>query len=159
MKKVIPGQLALSIGVIAIGLFFLIGSFQIPDAAGYSTVGPTLVPRAVGATLILLGALLVWEVIRGGFRNHDEAAEQALKMDWTAFAWVSAGLIIYGAIIESAGFIFASVALFVCTARAFNSRRWLTNASIALVLAFGIFAMFNYGLGLNLPKGFLKGVL
>ena len=159
MKKIITGQLALSIGVIALGLFFLVFSFQIPDAAGYSTVGPTQVPRAVGIGLILLGGLLIWEVMRGGYRNHDEAAEQALTTDWLAFAWVSAGLLLYGAAIEWAGFIPASIILFVCTARAFNSRRWLSNALISLMLAVGIFALFNYGLGLSLPKGLLKGIL
>ncbi len=159
MKKIISGQLALSCGVLAFGLFFLIGSFQIPDAAGYSTVGPTHVPRAVGIGLLLIGGLLIWEVIRGGFRNHDEAAEQALTTDWLAFAWVSAGLLLYGMLIERAGFIPASVILFVCTARGFNSRRWLLNGLIAVVMAVGIFALFNYGLGLSLPKGLLKGIL
>jgi len=159
MKKIITGQFALSVGVISLGLFFLIFSFQIPDAAGYSTVGPTQVPRAVGIGLIVLGCLLIWEVVRGGFRQHDEAAEQALKTDWLAFAWVSAGLLLYGMFIERAGFIPASIILFVCTARAFNSRRWLSNIAVSLVLAVTIFSLFNYGLGLSLPQGLLKGIL
>ena len=159
VKKIISGQLALSIGVVGLGLFFLIFSFQIPDAAGYSTVGPTQVPRGVGIGLILLGCLLGWEVVRGGFRSHDEAAEQALKTDWLAFAWVSAGLLLYGVLIEWAGFIPASIILFVCTARAFNSRRWLTNIAVSLILAVIIFSLFNYGLGLSLPQGLLKGLL
>ncbi len=153
------GQLALSIGVTAIGAFFLAGSFYVPDAAGYSTVGPAIVPRAVGAALVVLGVLLIIEVLRGGFRNHDEAAERALKTDWRAIAWVSAGLLGYGVLIEHAGFIISSVWLFVMTARSFGSQRWLLNAVIALVLAIAIFAAFNYGLGLNLPKGILKGIL
>ncbi len=159
MQKMIAGQFALSVGVIAFGFFFFIGSFFIPDAAGYSTVGPTHAPRAVGISLILLGSLLLWEVIRGGFRNHDEAAEQALTTDWLAFAWVSVGLLLYGTLIEWAGFIPASVVLFMCTARAFNSQRWLLNVFIAIVMAVSIFALFNYGLGLSLPKGLLKGIL
>ncbi len=159
MKKMIAGQLALSIGVVAFGLFFLIGSFYIPDAAGYSTVGPTHAPRAVGIGLILLGCLLIWEAVGGGFRNHDEAAERALTTDWLAFAWVSAGLLLYGMCIEWAGFIPASIILFICTARAFDSRRWLLNGFISVIMSIGIFALFNYGLGLNLPKGLLKGIL
>ena len=151
--------MAVSLGVAAIGVFFFAGSFYIPDAAGYSTVGPALIPRVVGGVLIFLGGFLVYEVLRGGFRNHDEASERALPMDWGAFAWVSGGLIIYGLLIERAGFIVSSVVLFVCVARSFGSRRWAVNAVVALVLAVAIFAAFNYGLGLNLPKGILEGVL
>jgi putative tricarboxylic transport membrane protein len=153
------GQLTVAVGSCGIGLFFLIGASFIPDAAGYSTVGPTLVPRIVGAVLALLGALLAWEVWRGGFRNHDEAAERALPFDWPAFAMLTAGIIGYGLLIERAGFIIASVYLFLTTAAAFGSRRWVLNGVIALVLAAIIFGLFNYGLGLNLPKGILEGVL
>ncbi len=132
---------------------------MIPDAAGYSTVGPAVVPRVVGGALLVAAAFLVYEVLRGGFRNHDEAAERALLTDWAALAWISAGLIIYGLLIERAGFILASLVLFLCTARGFNNRRWGLNVLIALVLAIGIFSLFTYGLGLNLPKGILSGIL
>jgi putative tricarboxylic transport membrane protein len=159
MKGIDGGQMAVALGVAAIGLFFFAGSFYIPDAAGYSTVGPALIPRVVGGVLIFLGGFLAYEVVRGGFRNHDEAAERALHMDWAAFAWVSGGLIAYGLLIERAGFIVSSVVLFVCVARSFGSRRWTVNTIVALVLAIAIFAAFNYGLGLNLPKGVLEGVL
>ena len=159
MKSLDKGQLALSLGVAAIGLFFLLGSFSIPDAAGYSTVGPAIMPRVVGIGLLIAAVFLCYEVFRGGFRNHDEAAERALKTDWAALAWISAGLILYGLLIERAGFIIASIVLFLCTARGFNSRRWASNALIALVLAALIFSMFTYGLGLNLPKGIFSGIL
>ena len=157
--KNLGGQWALSLGVMVIGLFFFIGSWWIPDSAGYSTVGPALVPRVVGAALLLLSAMLCWEVFRGGFRHHDEASEQVLPFDWRAFAWLTAGLMIYGLLIERAGFIIASCVLFVCVARAFRSPRWLSNTLIALLLSISIFALFTYGLGLNLPKGILRGVL
>ena len=159
MKSLDKGQLALSLGVAAIGLFFLLGSFSIPDAAGYSTVGPAIMPRVVGIGLLIAAAFLCYEVFRGGFRNHDEAAERALKTDWAALAWISAGLILYGLLIEKAGFIIASIVLFLCIARGFNSRRWASNALIGLVLAALIFSMFTYGLGLNLPKGIFSGIL
>jgi putative tricarboxylic transport membrane protein len=159
MKAFYKGQLALALGVCAVGLFFLLGSFQIPDAAGYSTVGPKLVPRWVGIVLLVLSGFLVFEVVRGGFKHHDEEAEQKLPTDWVAFAWISAGLIIYGLTIERLGFIIASVLLFVCTARGFYSKRWIQNTIVGLIMAGLIFAGFNYGLGLNLPKGILSGVL
>jgi putative tricarboxylic transport membrane protein len=58
-----------------------------------------------------------------------------------------------------AGFILASTLLFMLVARGFNSRRWLLNAITGVVLAVLIFAIFNYGLGLTLPAGVLKGLI
>lgn len=159
MKTLDKGQLAVSAGVGALGLFFLVGSFLLTDAAGYSTVGPAAIPRFVGIGLLILCAVLVYEVLRGGYRNHDETAERALGFDWRAFGWISGGLILYGLLIEHAGFIPSSILLFVCTAAGFNSRRWVLNAVTATVISIGIFALFNYGLGLNLPKGVLKAIL
>ena len=111
------GQLFLSLGVVGLGVAFLIGAFMIPDAGGYSTVGPAAIPKIVGVALLLLGAFLIYEVFwLKGFRNHDEAAERALPMSWTAFAWLSGGLIVYGLTIEHIGFVPASVLLFLATA-------------------------------------------
>ena len=153
------GQVAVAVGVTLIGLAYLIGGHFIPDAGGYSTVGPREVPRLIGAVLILLGALLGWEALRGGYRNHDEGAEVKLGFDWHAFGRLSVGIIGYGLLIERAGFIIASTFLFVLAAYAFYSKRWLLNTALAIALAFAIFATFTYGLGLNLPKGVLAGVL
>ncbi len=153
------GQLAVAAGYVAIGAFFVVGSFTLPTGGGYAQVGPGVVPRIVGVCMLLIGALLVREALTGGFRGVGEAEERALGMDWTAFAWISAGIVFYGIFIELLGFIISSLALFVLVARGFGSRRWALNAAVGLVLAIIIFAIFNYGLGLILPLGILKPLL
>jgi putative tricarboxylic transport membrane protein len=153
------GQAAVAAGVIAIGGLILWGSFYLPTGGGYAQVGPGVVPRIVGSVTLALGAWLLRDAFTGGFRGLDEAAEAGKPLSWPAFAWVSAGLIGYGLLIEHAGFILASTLLFVLVARGFNSRRWLLNAATGVVLACVIFAIFNYGLGLTLPAGVLKGLL
>ncbi len=80
-------------------------------------------------------------------------------MNWAAFAWITGGIILYGLLVERAGFLIASTLLFVLVARGFASRRWLLNAVIGLAVAAFIFAVFNYGLGLQLPAGVLHGIL
>ncbi len=158
MKKAPGGQLALSVGVLAIGAGILWGSFYLPTGGGYAQVGPGVVPRAVGAILLVLGAFLLREAFTGGFRGVDEAAEVHLPMDWFSFAWVSGGIILYGLIVEKAGFLIASTILFVMVARGFNSRRWALNAGVGLALAVFIYSVFNYGLGLQLPPGVFRGI-
>jgi len=153
------GQVAVAAGVTAIGALVLWGSFYLPTGGGYAQVGPGVVPRIVGTLTLFLGALLLREAFTGGFRDVDEEAEVHLPMDWIAFAWVSGGIIGYGLLIEHAGFILSSTLLFVLVARGFNSRRWVLNAVTGVILAIAVYAIFNYGLGLTLPAGVLKGLL
>jgi len=153
------GQIAVAAGVLAIGALVLGGSFYLPTGGGYAQVGPGVVPRLVGIVLLVLGALLAREAFTGGFRGVDEEAERHLPMDWPAFAWVSAGILVYGLCVEPAGFILASTALFVLVARGFKSSRLLLNIATGAVLATLVFIVFNYGLGLTLPAGVLKAVL
>ncbi|MDQ3025209.1 MAG: tripartite tricarboxylate transporter TctB family protein [Pseudomonadota bacterium] len=153
------GQAALAAGFTVLGALVLWGSFYLPTGGGYAQVGPGMVPRAVGGVMLVIGAFLLREVLTGGLRGVDEEAEARLPIDWIAFAWVSGGIIAYGLLIEHLGFIFSSTILFVMVARGFNSRRWLLNAVTGAVLAVAVFAIFNYGLGLTLPAGILKGLV
>ena len=153
------GQAALAAGVIALGGLVIWGSFNLPTGGGYAQVGPGVVPRIVGFGIALLGGFLMYEALSGGFRGIDEEAEARLPLHWPSFAWVSAGLIAYGLLIEHAGFILSSILLFLLVARGFGSRRWALNALSGAVLAAVIYAIFTYGLGLTLPAGILKGIV
>jgi putative tricarboxylic transport membrane protein len=157
--KVPRGQLAVSVGILALGVLILGGAFYLPAGAGYAQVGPGVVPKFVGGGLILLAAGLLREVFTGGYRGVDEEAELHLPMDWVAFAWVSGAIIVYGLLVERLGFVIASTLLFMFSARSFGSRRWLLNAIVGMLLASFVFAIFNYGLGLTLPPGILKPIL
>ena len=153
------GQIAVSLGVLVLGMLVLAFGWELSTGGGYAQVGPGVVPRIVGAGLVLLGALLLREALTGGFRGVDEEAEVHLPMDWKAFAWITGGIILYGLLVERAGFILASTLLFVAVARSFASRRWLSNALVGLALGSFIFGVFNYALGLTLPAGVLQGIL
>jgi putative tricarboxylic transport membrane protein len=155
----LAGQLAVAAGFVALGALMLWGSFHLPTGGGYAQVGPGMVPRIVAAGLLLLGALLVREALAGGFRGVDEEGERRLGMNWAAFAWITAGIVLYGLAIVKLGFVVSSMALFMLVARGFGSRRWLLNLFVSALLAAAIFALFNYGLGLTLPAGVLAPLL
>jgi putative tricarboxylic transport membrane protein len=157
--KAPAGQVAVSVGVLALGAGILWGSFSLPTGGGYAQVGPGVVPRIVGIVLLGLGLALAREAFTGGYRGGDEEDEARMPMDWPAFAWVTGGIFAYGLLVERLGFVPSSVLLFVAVARSFGSRRWALNAVVGLVLAAFIFAVFNYGLGLTLPPGVLKPLL
>ncbi|VDS08585.1 Tripartite tricarboxylate transporter TctB family protein [Paracoccus haematequi] len=84
------------------------------------------------------------------FRWQDDPG----PTDWTAVGWVALGLgSLIAAIWLGAGFIAGSTLLFVFTARAFGRRAWAADLALGLILASGIFLLFNKLLTLSLPMG------
>lgn len=154
-RKGKSGQLAVAAAVLLLGVLMALGTMQLPEATGYAKVGPRLVPTIVSGGLVFLGILLLKEAWFGGFKYVDEDAAAANATEWKAFVWISGAMVINGLLMVSAGFVLAGVVMFVMAARGFGSRRWLKNAIIGAILAAITYAFFNYGLGLNLPRGLL----
>lgn len=155
-------ELALSVAVLALGLFVAIGAAGLPGSRSYSAIGANFVPWIVGAGLVVLGLWLLAETFTGGWRSRvaDDAGERGEHpFHRGAFAWVSAGLFAQMALIHSAGFVVAAAALFGCVARGFGSRRWLRDATVGLVLGLTVFLFFVRFLNVNLPAGWLKPLL
>ena len=94
-----PSEIALSAGVLLLGIGAALVTAQLPSEGGYAHIGPNFFPAVVSAGLILLGLWLFAEALRGGWRHRAEpvAGEQPFRTG--AFAWVSAGLFIHMAAI------------------------------------------------------------
>ncbi len=155
-------ELVISLGVLLLGIGATIVAWRLPEAGGYARIGPNFVPKIISAGLILLGVWLLAEVFTGGFRARvpDDPAERGEHaFVWSAFAWVSAGLIVQMALIHTAGFVIAAAVLFACIARGFGSTRWLRDPAIGLVLGLLVFLFFVRFLNVNLPAGWLKPLL
>lgn len=141
------GEALLGGGLSALGALIAIETMLTPSA-GRSVVGPALFPYLISGGLVLIGLSL----LREAFAGHI-AHETGLELDLRAVALVAAGLAAQFLLIEFLGWIPSAALLFVAVARAFGSRRYLPNAALGLLLAGGTFAVFNYGLDLNLPIG------
>jgi len=148
-----PGEMLVSLGLIALGSFVIYETQSIAETQGYAQIGPRLFPYLIGIGLTLCGAVLGWQALSGGWRNVPLDQEGHDTPDWLAFAVISAGIVLHMIVIGWAGFILAALLLFVMVARGFGSRRPVRDVVIAAVLAVLVFALFTYGLGLNLPKG------
>jgi putative tricarboxylic transport membrane protein len=148
------GELAVAAGVGLLGLFVAWQTFGIAAGGGYAQVGPRLFPGIVGATLLAFAVLLGREALAGGFRNVEGEPDAPAAVP--GFLWVSGAVLAHLAIIGSAGFVGATVVLFVGVARGMGSTRPLRDALIGLALAIVVFVLFTRGLGLNLPSGPLR---
>lgn len=147
-----PGELLVSIGLAALGIFVIAGTQDIGGASGYSQVGPRAFPYIIGAGLLVVGAILAWHAVSGGWRNVPMDDAHATP-DWPAFALITIGVLLHMAAIAWAGFILTSAFLFTLIARGFGSRRLVRDIIAGLVLAAIAYALFTYGLGLSLPAG------
>jgi len=155
-------ELALSLGVLALGIAASVVAWQLPEGGGYARIGPNFAPKGVAAALVLLGLWLLAETVTGGWRARvpDEPQERGEHPFLpAAFLWVVAGLLAQMLLIHSAGFVIAAAALFACVARGFGSTRWLRDIAGGLLLGLAVFAFFVHFLNVNLPAGWLKPLL
>ena len=79
--------------------------------------------------------------------------------DWRALGIVLASLVACIVLLVPAGWIIAAAVLFWGVSYALGSRRPVFDISVALVMSSLIQLIFGAALGLNLPAGFLEGVL
>ena len=149
-------ELALSLGVIALGVGAAAVTAQLPSEGGYAQIGPNFFPAIVAAGLVALGAWLLWETLSGGWRSlaqPEPGTEHAFKTN--SFVWVSAGLFLHMALIGTAGFVIAGTLLFACVARGFGSRRVVRDVALGVVLALAIYLFFVKLLNVGLPAGWM----
>ena len=146
-------ELALSAGVLALGLGAAAVTATLPSEGGYAGIGPNFMPGLVSGGLILLGAWLLYQALSGGWRAtapHNDAFQSR------PFLWVSAGLFAHMALIGFAGFVVAGAVLFVLVARGFGSARWLRDLVIGAALALAVYLFFTQALNVNLPAGWMQ---
>jgi putative tricarboxylic transport membrane protein len=157
-----PPEIALSLGVLALGAGAAAVTATLPAEGGYAGIGPNFVPAIVSAGMVVLGAWLLYEALSGGWRNAlpDEAAARGEHaFHGAAFGWITVGLFAHMALIGTAGFVIAGMALFAAVARGFGSARPARDLAIGLAISLAVFLFFVKLLNVNLPAGWLKPLL
>jgi putative tricarboxylic transport membrane protein len=142
------GQAAFGAGVCLAGVGLGAHAFEIPVRPVDVLLGPRLFPLAVMAGVAALGAALVVAALRS---HPVPAAEAGAAIDWRALGYILGGLALFAGAVETVGFAVATALLFVAVARGFGSANLWRDIVIGLVLSGTVFAVFVYGLGLDLP--------
>jgi putative tricarboxylic transport membrane protein len=127
-------------------------ALSIPIRPNDPLLGPRLFPLAITGALCVLGIIYLVSMLL------SRAAAASLPEDqgpvrWSAVGLIAAGLVLFGILVEPAGFVLAETALFVCVARAFGSRRVAVDVGIGFALSIAIYVLFAFGLGLQLSGG------
>ena len=146
----------------ALGLLVIVQALLLPESRiARGPVGPGAIPIIVGALLVAVGVFLALDVYRGG-RGEPEGGEDVDltgRSDWRTVLMLAAAFVSNALLIEPLGWPFSGAILFWGSAFALGSRRVIRDAVIALVLSFGSWYLFAFGLGVVLPVGILKGIL
>lgn len=154
------------VGLFMLGFAVVVGfaTAAIPQST-YAKVGPAVVPWTITAGLVLFGALLALQGMRGGWEH-----ESGTTLDKRSLFWLGAGLILNlllidgfsyreTTIIPPIGFIISSTLMFACTARAFGSPRFLRDAAIGFVVALVSYVGFDRVLGYQIGSGLIERLL
>jgi putative tricarboxylic transport membrane protein len=149
--KVVPTQLAVGVSVVAISAVLAVGASRFPAEMGFVIMGAHVYPYAVAAFLGIVGLLLSYQAVTGGFRNHVVDSDRTEPGGKLGAAWVTAGLLGVTLLINFIGFVLAAALLFACAARGFGSRRPVHDLAIGIALTLPIYWLFNTGLGVSLP--------
>jgi putative tricarboxylic transport membrane protein len=144
-------------GVVLLGIGLAAGAADIPSQAGYAGIGPNFLPWLVATALVLLGAWLLWEARRGGFRSVEAPAARG---DWDALAWISAGVLLNAAAIERIGFVSSCALCYAFAVRGLRRSEGKATGGVrgaALDIATGVliaapaYWLFTKLLNINLP--------
>ena len=153
-------QTLIGVGAAGLGFAMAVGAWSIPSHAGYSGVGPNFLPWVVAAVLAASGLWLVVDARRpGGWRDTDEPSGAA-RGDWTALAWVAAGIVANAALITTIGFVLACTTCFVLAVRGLRgaegkphggARGLALDLVTGMLIAAPAYWVFTKLLGINLP--------
>lgn len=159
MKPGAAPDLAVGLGVVALGALAGWLTWVIPTTPVYAVVGPKLVPALIAGALLVLGVLLVLAALRGGWSADIPEVAEAGPPNVVSIAWLGGGMLLNLVLIVPLGFAISAAIQFVCTARAFGSRSPLRDAVIALAVSLGAFFLFVEALGVNIGAGLLEGAI
>jgi len=111
MKRGAAAEIALGIGVAALGAFILYETRLIRVAPIYAKVGPGVIPTIVGIILLLLGLVFIWQSWRAKPVTGIDAPGSIMdtpgtggeQTDWRALAMIGLGLLVQILLLDPRG--------------------------------------------------------
>jgi putative tricarboxylic transport membrane protein len=174
--------------LVAVAVFLIIGTATMVEPPSVQRPGPAFFPGIIIGLLLIMAVLHTVQTLRtvrarraGLLQDEQEAHLDAdgdpieeippdpprgrepwpagAVTDWRAVLTVLGSLVAFMVLLRPVGWIVAAAVLFWGVAYALGSRRPIFDVSVALVMSSVIQLTFGYLLGLNLPAGFLAGVM
>lgn len=151
MNLLRTGPWWLGLAVMFLGAVCLYASTELAVTAQYAVIGPGMFVLAVGLGLVGLGVLILIQIARGEVFEADEAENAApgQAIGKRAFFTALLAAALPALIIEMLGLPVTAMLSFMLVARAFGSKRLLSDLIVGFVLASSCWFLFGW-LGLQL---------
>jgi putative tricarboxylic transport membrane protein len=152
-------EIAVAIGVVALGVFTIVDAHQITVPLSSNAVGPRVFPYAVGVALIVAGIGVVLAVLRGEPADPEGGEDIDLNAptDWLTLSKVIGAFALHIVVVDWLGWALSGALLFTLVAWALGASVWRA-AVVGVVLGFVVQVLFVSGLGVSLPAGIFDGV-
>ena len=153
-------ELVLAALVVAAGIVVLVDTVRLEAPITGGVVGPKFFPYVVSSLLLVVGAWLAVDVLRGGHGRPEaeEDVDPSATSDWRAVAGITVAFAVHVALLQPAGWPVAGAVLFWGVAVSLGAPL-LRAAGVAVVLSGVVFVVFDVLLEVPLPAGALEGVL
>lgn len=154
------GELVFALIIVSIGVVGFVAGAGIQTPPSASDIGPRAWPFAVSALLVVVGAGLVLQVLRGKRGAPDEGEDVDLEAgtDWLTVGKLAGFVLLHAFLIVPLGWPVAAAILFFGAAWSLGARPWWRNLVTAVVLALVLQFVFAGLLGVSLPAGLLSGI-
>ncbi len=152
------------------GVVCMVSALQIrPDPSAASVLGPRVAPLVIGGLTVLFALVLVGQGLRGRPEQSAEAAEPAepaepaeltareahgIRPVLVTFAFLAAYVVAFIPV----GFVLSTIAFLVALTTWVDRDKILRNVLFGVGFAVVVYALFTFGLGVQLPPGLLRGL-
>lgn len=169
-ERSLAGARLVAMALIALALLIVWQGFQISEVRGFSPVGPSTFPLAIGAImLVLAGLLLVRTTLWADEDLAVRAAAEERATHWPTPLLLIGLLLVYALALDGfrlgdfrvpgLGYIISTAVFLPAAAWVLGSRAPLRDMAIGTAIAIVVYFAFTEYLGVELPAGVLDAVL
>jgi putative tricarboxylic transport membrane protein len=137
-----------------LGISLCIGSINL-NLGSLHRPGPGLFPFLSGASLALLGMILMVSSITKRFAEKEEIEKNipAVKQNWRIFLLTLLALFGYALLIEYLGFFSTTLLFFVFLFKLTNPKKWAMPLGLSVCAVIASYLLFSVWLKCQFPKG------
>lgn len=127
----------LGFAIMALGAVWIWGALKLPISDRLSGIGPGAVVLIIGVVLVLLGALLLFQISRGETFESEESEDAIADapVSYPRLAMVAVAVFLPTLIMSRLGFPLTGALSYTLIARALGARNLVFNFAIGVVLA------------------------
>ncbi len=151
------GELALSVLLMLLGVYLIVGATGIVIPGSANTVGPRFFPYLVGGATVVVGAALAVRIFRGdqGPSEEGEDLDPNAATSWRAVGIIALAFLAHGLLINVIGWPLSVTCMFGVVAWALGARGIIRPLLAGGITSVIIWLIFVKALGVVLPGGIL----